>query len=917
MFKAFARSKAHRLRSRFSVDGNKARTQRKWTVAAEYYRKHLLLVPEDAAIWVQLGHMLKEAGQRQEARQAYTIALDLLPGDPDLLLHLGHALLAAGDFQLGMEYLRESAAAGNSHAAQDLLSLAGESITITESVVDLEAQGKSASSDLLKVLDSMAQDLRAVDCSDLEIIGDDKIRTLSHDPWVVFEWQDGACPAAPMAVLTIEARGLDADVDPVAQIYADIGQGFSERNSTRFSFANGKTLVLLTNPQQIMRLRFDPDQTKNILTLPRVAIAPITKMSEVERIVKLHANEDVDIDRLLELLSNGFAGDKKPRLSTHVLALDFDLGRSIDFGQDYDYWVTQNANPSVADYRRMKAIEAKFAIRPRFSFIMPTYNTPINLLRECIDSLLTQTYENFEVCIADDNSPNSEVVSTLEDYARRDPRVRFSARKHNGHISAASNTALSLAGGDYVVLVDHDDLIPDYTLFVLAWYVNRHPEADIMYSDEDKITASGQRVQPYFKSDFNQYLMYGHNMVSHLGVYRRALIEKVGGFRLGLEGSQDYDLLLRCFEASGAGKVVHIPHILYHWRIIPGSTAMSADQKSYAVTAAQNAINGHFERVGMPLRSIDGFAPGCTAVRPSRMFDTPVSIIIPTLNGREILQPCIESIFARDYADAEIIIVDNGSNEPETLAYLEELEKYDTVRIIKDPKEFNFSRINNMAVSEAKGEIICFLNNDTEVLSGDWLNRARAYLSMDDVGMVGARLLFPDGALQHFGIALGMGEHRVAGVPHLGMDASLPGYFGKARLLQEVSAVTAACLFVRKTDFEAVGGFEEELRVAYNDIDLCLKIRARGLKILADPDITLIHKESRTRGSDKHGDRARRLDEEAGWMRNRWANELDSDPYYSPNIDLGRVDFGYASKPRQAWPWEEDAAVIKDTVTLG
>ena len=552
-------------------------------------------------------------------------------------------------------------------------------------------------------------------------------------------------------------------------------------------------------------------------------------------------------------------------------------------------------------------MEADFAVRPTFSFVMPTYNTPPELLRECIDYLLAQTYTDFEICIADDNSPDRSVVEVLEDYAREDPRVRFIARPHNGHISAASNTALTLATGDFVVLVDHDDLIPDYALFVVAWYINRHPHADILYSDEDKVTASGQRVQPYFKSDFNKFLMYGHNMVSHLGVYRRTLIERVGGFRLGLEGSQDYDLLLRCLEAAGPDSVVHIPHILYHWRIIPGSTAMSADQKGYAVVAAQHAINGHFERLALPLRSVDGFAPGCTGVRPSRLFETSVSIIIPTRNGLDLLQPCVDSILARDAANTEIIIVDNGSDDPDTLAYFAELAERDDVRILSDPGEFNFSRINNMAAAKARGDILCFLNNDTEIVSVDWLNRARAFLSLDEVGMVGARLLFPDGTLQHFGIALGMGENRNDGIPHLGMEAASPGYFGKARLLQEVSAVTAACMFVRKADFTAVGGFDEELRVAYNDVDLCLKIRRQGLKILADPDITLIHKESRTRGSDKQGARATRLEEEAAWMRRRWAAELDNDPYYSTNIDLGRIDFAYAATPRQPWPWQEAA----------
>ena len=904
MFGSSAFSKSRRTRSRFRIRGNQARDRQAWAEAVGEYRRHLLLIPEDGPIWIQLAHMLKENGQRHEALAAYAAALDLLPGDPDLLLHLGHAHLATGDTGNGTERLRESAAAGSAQARQDLMTLFGESATGPTTT------GIPADRKLLDDLTQQADGLRAVNCSAVTLPAKDRLETLSHDPWIVFEWEEGACPASPMALLTIEAAPVDPDIQPVGQIYVDLGKGFSERDSTRFSFVDGKATILLLAPERIERLRFDPDEARNIFTLPKLTLAPLVGMDEVEHVVRRDAPADVDIDRLLELLRNAHTGDmSKPQLPSHALALGFDLGRAINFSHDYGHWVAQNANPGPADYQRMQEMEAGFAIQPSFSFVMPTYNTPADLLRECLDSLCAQTYRNFEICIADDCSPDPEVVEVLEDYARADARVRYIRRPFNGHISAASNTALSLATGDYVVLVDHDDLIPDYALFVLAWYINRHPHADILYSDEDKVTATGQRVQPYFKSDFNKYLMYGHNMVSHLGVYRRSLVEQIGGFRLGLEGSQDYDLTLRCLEAAGPDSIVHIPHILYQWRIIPGSTAMSADQKSYAVIAAQNAINGHFERTGMPLRSIDGFAPGCTGVRPSRLFDTPVSIIIPTRNGLDLLQPCVESIFARDSGNVEVIIVDNGSDDPDTLAYFAELASRDDVRILRDPGEFNFSRINNMAAAEARGEILCFLNNDTEVLSADWLNRARAFLSLDEVGMVGARLLFPDGTLQHFGIALGMGEHRIAGIPHLGMDATLPGYFGKARLLQEVSAVTAACMFIRKSEFTAVGGFDEELRVAYNDVDLCLKIRALGKKILADPDITLIHKESRTRGSDKHGARAKRLDEEAGWMRRRWAQELDNDPYYSPNIDLGRVDFAYAATPRQPWPWQETGSL--------
>ena len=891
--------KSSRTRSQFRAQGDKARDQQAWSEAANHYRNHLLLAPDDAAIWVQLGHMLKEEGKWHEAVTAYRRAGDFLPNDHDLLFHLGHTLLAAGDVQNGMERLRESVAAGSTQAAQDLARM-GE-----VSVPNQVSRTSQVSQKLLDTLTKKAKALEATDCCDVKILSNNRLQTLSHDPWIVFEWEDDACPATPLALLTIQTTAMGPDIQPLAQVYADIGDGFSERHSTRFSFSNGRALVLLIEPERIKRIRFDPDQTKNLMAVPELAIARIDSMDEVEQLVRQNSPSDIDIDRLLELLHAVHAGENdQPRPLSPVIALDFELGRSLDFSHDYDYWLSLNASPDKNDYLRMAEIDGSFRIRPRFSFVMPTYNTPIELLRQCIDSLLAQTYGDFEICVADDNSPNRAVADLLEGYAEKDKRVKFTRRKTNGHISAASNTAISLATGEYVVLVDHDDLIPDYALFIVAYYINLYPEADILFSDEDKVTVTGQRVQPYFKSCFNKYLMYGHNMVSHLGVYRRDLVEKVGGFRLGLEGSQDYDLLLRCYELTRSDRIIHIPHILYHWRIIPGSTAMSADQKGYAVVAAQNAINGHFERQNIPLRSVEGFAPGCTGVRPSRTFDTSVSIIIPTRNGLDVLQPCVESIFARDHENAEVIVVDNGSDEPETLTYLQSIAQQDNVRVLKDPESFNFSRINNVAAAAARGDILCFLNNDTEVISADWLNRARTFLSIEEIGMVGARLLFPDGTLQHFGIALGMGEHKIAGVPHLGIDAALPGYFGKARLLQEVSAVTAACMFVRKIDFDAVGGFEENLRVAYNDVDLCLKIRALGRTILADPDITLIHKESRTRGSDKHGERARRLTEEANWMRERWASELDNDPYYSPNIDLGRVDFAYAAKSRRPWPWE-------------
>jgi len=666
--------------------------------------------------------------------------------------------------------------------------------------------------------------------------------------------------------------------------------------------------LLLAHPEQIKRVRWDPDRKSNILHLPHLTFEAIDDFANAEMVIRQHASLDLDITPLVELARACFSRTlMKPReaaeASLILMVSEFDLDAH------YRRWLFKYERPLPEDYAVIDRMTAAMAVRPTFSFVMPTYNTPIPLLRACLDAMLKQTYRDFDICIADDHSPNSDVVEVLAEYAARDFRVKYLRSPKNGHISDASNRALSLATGDFIVLIDHDDVIPDYTLFVVAHYINLHPDADVLYSDEDKIDLHNNRSAPYFKGNFSKFLMFGHNMVSHLGVYRTALVREVGGFRLGLEGSQDYDLLLRCFERSSDAQIIHIPHVLYHWRTTPGSTSISPDQKGYAIVAAQMAINGHFERTGMPLRSGDGFAPGCTGISPSRAFDTPISIIIPTRNGLDVLEPCITSILATVPESAEILIVDNGSDDLKTLAYLKELAQRGIARVLRYDEPFNFSLINNFAAEHATGDLLCFLNNDTEILSGDWLTRARALLSLEDVGIVGTRLIYPDGTLQHFGIALGMGDHGVAGTPHGGMNAQDPGYFGKARLIQEFSAVTAACLFIRRTDFMKVGGFESELRVAYNDVDLCLKVRAIGLKVVGDPDILLIHKESRTRGSDKKGERAKRLAEEAAWMRNRWSNTLKTDPFYSPNLSLVRLDFAPAVPPRVPMPWQQQSAV--------
>lgn len=881
--------------------GDHARDARDWSGAVEHYRAHLERRPRDAAIHVQLGHVLKEAGSFDESLAAYRAALAIMPRDADLLLSIGHLHKVQGNHPEALAFYRQSADLnGNRHALAEIDRLGGS---------DPVTAPQKAVPEVVAALTQRSSGLVPTEASDVTLVAKGRqLRFSSLDPWVLFDLDPAVAGAAGLAMLTIDAKPLEDGNFLSGQLYVDYGDGFDEKMSLPFTSAAKPVALLLAHPEQIVRVRWDPDRKSNVIPLPTLTLRAVESLSEAEAVIKDHASADLDVTPLVELAQACLAKTPmKPReaaeASLILMVSEFDLDAH------YRRWLFKYERPLPADYATIDAMTAAMTLRPTFSFVMPTYNTPLPLLRSCLDAMLAQTYPNFEICVADDHSPIAEVVDVLAEYAERDPRLKYIRSPKNGHISDASNRALALASGEFIVLVDHDDVIPDYTLFVVAHYINRYPDADVLYSDEDKIDLHNNRSAPYFKGNFSKFLMYGHNMVSHLGVYRRALVSEIGGFRLGLEGSQDYDLLLRCYERSSDARIVHIPHVLYHWRTTPGSTAISPDQKGYAIVAAQLAINGHFERTGMPLRSGDGFAPGCTGVRPARAFDTSVSIIIPTRNGLDVLEPCIDSVLRTIPEHADILIVDNGSDDPAALAYLDRLADAGIARVLRYDEPFNFSRINNFAAEHATGELLCFLNNDTEVLAGDWLARARALLSMDDVGVVGARLLYPDGTLQHFGIALGMGDHRVAGTPHGGMNANDPGYFGKARLMQEFSAVTAACMFIRREDFAKVGGFDPEFRVAYNDIDLCLRIRELGMKVVGDPEILLVHKESRTRGSDKTGERAKRLATEAARMRDRWGDLLLNDPFYSPNLSLDRLDFAPAVPPRVPMPWRQTHSV--------
>jgi len=545
-------------------------------------------------------------------------------------------------------------------------------------------------------------------------------------------------------------------------------------------------------------------------------------------------------------------------------------------------------------YRRIDGLGKK----PLISVLMPVYNTNPKWLVEAIESVRNQLYPYWELCIADDASTDPRIRSTLERYASEDSRIKVVFRSTNGHISAASNTALEAATGEYIALLDHDDVLAEHALFWVANEISRYPDAKLIYSDEDKVDIVGKRSEPYFKCDWNVDLFYAHNLVTHLGVYRTDLLRTIGGFRIGYEGAQDYDLTLRSIERIEAKDIRHIPRILYHWRMHPGSTATGTAAKPYALDASKRAISEHLERRNVAGRVQRLEHLGMYRVRYELPMPMPmVSLIIPVRNELKLTQECITSILRKTtYDNYEILVVDNGSDDKRVLNYLQSLKGDPRIRIIRDDRPFNFPALNNAAVKEARGEVLALVNNDIEVISADWLSEMVSHAVRTEIGAVGARLLYPDGTLQHGGVILGIGG--VAGHAHKGLLRYKNGYFCRAVIIQSVSAVTAACLVIRKELYEKVGGFNEDLSVAFNDIDFCLKIREAGYRNLYTPYAELYHHESATRGYENTPEKQLRFEAEARYMKQRWGKLLLNDPAYSPNLTLEREDFSLAWPPR-------------------
>jgi GT2 family glycosyltransferase len=586
-----------------------------------------------------------------------------------------------------------------------------------------------------------------------------------------------------------------------------------------------------------------------------------------------------------------------PSIFKRLLVLE--RAKTVD---GYEKWIFKNETLCNEDFNLIRAHIASFDKNIKFSILMPVYNTPVQYLGDAIDSILGQLYPNWELCIADDASTSASVRDTLRSYAQQDDRIKVCFRAANGGISAASNTALGMAAGEWIILMDHDDTLAPHALYLVAEAIDRDPGLAVIYSDEDQLDAKGRRHTPYFKPGWDYDLFLSQNLISHLGAYRTGLVRQTGGFREGIEGSQDWDLALRVLEAAGHAGVHHIPFILYHWR--QTGRTFSATAAARTRDAARRAVSGHLERTG---QAADVTPSGWSSyLRVKRILPARrplVSIVIPTKDQNKLLQCCIHGLVSRTgYKPVEIVIVDNGSSEPAACNLIARLRRRPGFTVVEDDGGFNFSRLVNRGIAASSGEICLLLNNDVDVIHADWLDEMVVHALRPDVGAVGAKLYYADGTLQHGGVILGMGG--IAGHQHRGAPREHNGYFGRLRSIHSLSCVTAACLATRRAVYDQVGGFEEEhLPVAYNDVDFCIRIQQAGYRVIWTPHAELYHYESRSRGSDMTPDKTPRFARDAGYMRAKWGKVLDNDPFYNPNLSLETDFFEFAATSRVCRPW--------------
>ncbi len=562
----------------------------------------------------------------------------------------------------------------------------------------------------------------------------------------------------------------------------------------------------------------------------------------------------------------------------------------IAFGLEYYHPFKQKQYLKWVEKNEPKTEYQPLNYQPLISILIPVYNIKKEYLSECLDSILNQKYQNFEVCLADDCSTLQETKDTLQEYEHKDKRIKVVYRKENGHISKATNSALEIAKGEFVALMDNDDVLTENALYEMVLALNKNKDLDMVYSDEDKLDMNGKRCEPHFKPDYAPDYLLGGNYICHFEILRKKIVEQIGGFRSEFVGAQDFDLFLRFVEQTTPEKIYHIPKILYHWRKVPGSTADTIGNKDYAIENGKKAVEEALKRRGKKAKVLVPIHSTHYIVEYEYPKEPKVSIIIPTRDYAQILKPCLESIYEKtQYKNYEVIIADNDSKEEETFQLFEQYKKkYKNFKVVNCPGKFNYSKINNQAIEKASGEYLLFLNNDTKIYTKKWINSMVGYAMQKHIGAVGVKLLYPDDTIQHGGVIVGIEGTARHAFLHAGLE--YPGLYGRLLVPCNYSAVTAACLMVEKKKFLEVGKLDEELAVAFNDIDLCLKLLKKDYYNIMLPQVEVYHYESKSRGLDNTPEKLNQYLKEKEYFQKRWKKEIKHDKFYNPNFSL-KYDF--------------------------
>ncbi len=691
-------------------------------------------------------------------------------------------------------------------------------------------------------------------------------------------------PIAPLKGWTRVRAVIHSSVSSRACIYFDTGAAFHQKEHFELGPVAGDTVIdrMIPLRKTTYLMRFDPVQHTGEFVVKSFLLEPMSLIgfnlrAIIGNVRKMITGTESHRPSPILGLKLIFSGQWKKFHRQLVSNIE-----STTAVSEYDLWRKRHEITPV-DRQHMTDEIAGWSSPPMISVLLPIYNVAEVYLRACIDSVRRQIYTNWELCIADDASPKPHVKKVLQEYAALDSRIKVVYLERNGNISAASNAALKLVTGTHVALLDHDDELAEHALFAMAKVLVADPDVDMIYSDEDKLSRTGKHIDPFFKPDWSPEYFLACMYTCHLGVYRTDLIRQLGGWRSEFDGAQDYDLVLRII--SREPKVVHIPDILYHWRVIPSSTASGAGVKPEAYGRARKALEQHLERQGREGRVEPGPTHGYHRIRYAIKGQPLVSIVIPSackkvqLRGREtwFVLECVASIRSRStYSNLEIIVLDNHDMPADLTAEL----KPHKVRLIPFTEPFNLARKMNLGAFSAKGEQLIILNDDIEVISPDWIESMLEFSQWPEIGAVGAQLLFPDGTQQHNGVTVLDGN---PGHPFYQYPGEHEGYFLSSQVHRNWSAVTGACMMTRADVFNSVGGFSEKFPVNYNDVDYCLKVLRTGRRIVHMPYARLYHHESvSVKRTGEH---------ELTAFKDSWLKLLPRDPYYNPNLSLNACDF--------------------------